>query len=250
MADFKAAARQMDEKVGFVLDAVEHSGLAERTYVFCFCDHGIQFPLNICNLTDHGTAVFFLARGPKHFSGGKNVDAMVSLIDLFPTVCDLADIRIPERIQGRSLLPLLSGEVAELHDVLFAEINYHAAYEASRCLRTRRYKYIRRYDNRERLVLPNVDDTPSKEFMLASGWADCPREQEMLYDLLFAPDEIDNLVDRPAYRSVRDELAKRLDAWMVQTGDPLLDGPVPAPVGSYLNDPDGLSPGDPTRRVS
>ena len=42
MADFKAAARLMDEKVGLVLDALEDSGLARNTYVFCFCDHGIQ----------------------------------------------------------------------------------------------------------------------------------------------------------------------------------------------------------------
>jgi N-sulfoglucosamine sulfohydrolase len=249
MADFKAAARLMDEKFGLVLDALEEGGLASRTYVFCFCDHGAQFPLNICNLTDHGTGVFFLVRGPQHFRGGMAVDIMVSLIDLFPTVCELADIQIPEWVQGRSLVPLVRREVAELHDVLFAEINYHAAYEAARCVRTPRYKYIRRYDNREQLVLPNVDDTPSKEYMLASGWADCRREQEMLYDLLFDPNEIDNLVDRPACQSIRGELEKRLDAWMEQTGDPLLDGAVPAPVGSYLNNPDGRSPEEPTHRV-
>ncbi len=250
MADFKAAARLMDEKFGLVLDALEVSGLAGNTYVFCFCDHGIQFPLNICNLSDHGIGVYFLARGPRHFRGGKTVDAMVSLVDLFPTVCALAGIPIPERVQGRSLLPLVDGRREELHDALFAEVNYHAAYEATRCVRTPRYKYIRRYDNREQLVLPNVDDTPSKEFMLAAGWADRPREQEMLYDLLFDPNEIENLADNPSYRSIREELAKQLEAWMKETDDPLLHGPVPAPTGSYLNDPDGLSPEDPTHRVS
>jgi N-sulfoglucosamine sulfohydrolase len=250
MADFKSAARRMDEKFGWVLDALGGSGLASRTYVFCFCDHGIQFPLNICNLTDHGIGVFLIARGPEKFSGGKTVDAMVSLIDLFPTVCDLAGIPIPERVQGRSLLPLIDGQTAELHEALFAEINFHAAYEATRCVRTPRYKYIRRYDNREQLVLPNVDDTPSKEFMLAAGWAGCPREQEMLYDLLFDPQELNNLVDAPTHRSIRGDFAKRLDAWMERTGDPLLDGPIPAPAGSYLNDPDGRSPEDPTHRVS
>jgi arylsulfatase A-like enzyme len=248
-ADFAAAVRRMDEKFGWVLDALENCGLAERTYVFCFCDHGIQFPLNICNLTDHGIGVFLLARGPKLFTGGSVVDAMVSLIDLFPTVCDLAGIRVPGRIQGRSLVPLMSGEVELLHDALFAEINYHAAYEATRCLRTERYKYIRRYDIRERLVLPNVDDTPSKEFLLAAGWSDWPREQEMLYDLLFDPNETNNLVDSPDCKSTRQELAEQLGIWMKQTNDPLLGGPVPAPAGSYLNDPDGSSPEDATFRV-
>jgi arylsulfatase A-like enzyme len=250
MADFKAAVRLMDGKFATVLDALENSGLADRTYLFCFCDHGIQFPLNICNLTDHGLGVFLLARGPRHFVGGRSVEPMVSLMDLFPTVCELADIPIPERVQGESLLPLVEGKVGQLHEVLFGEINYHAAYEATRSVRTSRYKYIRRYDHRETPVLPNVDDTPSKEFMLSVGWTQRPREQEMLFDLLFDPDEIENLVDRVSHQGIREELSMRLGGWMKQTGDPLLDGPVPAPVGSFLNDPDDRSPADPTRRVS
>jgi arylsulfatase A-like enzyme len=248
-ADFKAAVRLMDGKFGLVLDALEQSGFAGSTYVFCFCDHGIQFPLNICNLTDHGIGVYFLARGPEFFSRGRTVDAMVSLIDLFPTVCDLADVSIPDRVEGGSLLPLVSGKVVHLHDVLFAEMNYHAAYEPARCVRTDRYKYIRRFDERDHVVLPNVDDTPSKEFLLTHGWAEMAREQEMLYDLLFDPEERNNLIDRPDSQAIRKDLAERLESWMAETGDPLAGGPVKAPSGSYLNDPDGTSPEDPTHRV-
>jgi arylsulfatase A-like enzyme len=224
--------------------------LADRTYLFCFCDHGIQFPLNICNLTDHGIGVFLLARGPQYFVGGRSEEAMVSLMDLFPTVCDLADIPIPDWVQGESLLPLVDGKVTQLHEVLYGEINYHAAYEAARSVRTPRYKYIRRHDHRESPVLPNVDDTPSKEFMLSVGWTQRLREQEMLYDLLFDPEETDNLADRVSHRGIREELSTHLDGWMKQTDDPLCSEPVPAPVGSFLNDPDDRSPEDPTFRVS
>jgi len=242
-ADFKAAARIMDQKYGAVLDALERNNLADRTLVCCFTDHGLQFPRNMCNLTDHGIAVYLVLRGPGGFAGGKVVDPLVSLIDLVPTVCDVAGVEIPSHVQGKSLKPLVSGEVDSLHDAVFAEVTYHAAYEPMRCVRTERYKYIRRYDDRDRLVLPNVDDTPSKQFLLDQAWREQPRYQEMLYDLVFDPDEASNIVGRPAAADALADMRRRLDEWMDQTGDPLLPtGDVPAPSGSRVNDPEGLSP--------
>src|SRR5207247_1678035 len=98
-----------------------------------------------CHLTDRGIGVMLILRGPGVFSGGKVCDAMVSQIDLFPTLCDLLEIEKPAWLQGRSLLPLLHGEAEEVNDEIFAEVTYHAAYEPQRCVRTRRWKYIRRY---------------------------------------------------------------------------------------------------------
>ena len=241
-ADFKAAARIMDDSYGAVLAALERNRLAENTLVFCFTDHGLQFPRNMCNLTDQGIAVYLVIRGPG-FSGGQVIDALVGLIDLVPTACDVAGIDIPAHVEGSSLLPLVAGEVDHLRDQLFAEINYHAAYEPTRCVRTDRYKYIRRYDKRDRLVLPNADDTPSKQFLLDHDWREQPRSQEMLYDLIFDPHEAANLAERPEMTGVLDDLRTRLDTWMRETDDPLLpDGAVAAPSGSRVNDADGLSP--------
>ena len=61
-------------------------------------------------------------------------------------------------------------DVEALRDEIFAEVNYHAAYEPMRCVRSEGYKYIRRYDGRERLVLPNIDETPAKQLLLEHGW--------------------------------------------------------------------------------
>ena len=69
---------------------------------------------------------------------------------------------------------------------------------------------------------------------------------EQLYDLVLDPNEVNNLAGDPAHAGTLGELRERLDAWMVETKDPLLDGDVPAPEGAELNDPDGLSPNDPT----
>lgn len=250
VADFKAAARVMDDGYGLVLDALDQTGLAENTYVFCFADHGLQFPRNMCNLTDHGLAVYLIVRGPQHFQGGQVIDQMVSLIDLVPTVYNLVGLEQPAFVQGKSLLNLVEDRTAQHWDAVFGEVTYHAAYEPMRAIRTERYKYIRRYDQRDKLVLPNVDDTPSKAFLLAHDWVGQPRQQEMLFDLIFDPGEAHNLIDQPALAKIQADLSARLDRWMAETNDPLLPtGQVAAPKGSQINNPDGASPQDETIRV-
>lgn len=249
-ACFKAAARELDMGMGQVLDALRREGLEENTLVICTTDHGIAFPLMKCNLTDHGTGVMLMMRGPGGFDGGKVCDAMISHIDIYPTLCDLLGIDRPEWLEGESLLPLVRGEAEEIHDELFSEVTYHAAYEPMRAVRTRRYKYIRRYDDRDRPVLPNCDNSPSKDLLLEHGWADRPPQAEQLYDLIFDPNESCNVAPDPARAGVLKEMRGRLDAWMERTDDPILRGlPVPAPSGAKVSDPDGLSPNDGVRTI-
>jgi arylsulfatase A-like enzyme len=155
----------------------------------------------------------------------------------------------PEYLQGRSLLPLVTGQAEEIRDAVFAEKTYHVAYEPERCVRTHRWKYVRRFGDRTTPVLPNTDDGPSKDLLLANGWADRAIPPEQLYDLVFDPNEVCNLAGDPTLSDVLDEMRGQLDAWMRETQDPLLDGPVPAPPGAELNDPDQLSPNDPTTFV-
>jgi arylsulfatase A-like enzyme len=191
-----------------------------------------------------------ILRGPGGFSGGKASDALVSHIDLFPTVCDLAGIEPPEWLQGESLLPLAGGEVDEVRDAIFAEKTYHVAYEPERCARTHRWKYIRRFDDEHPTpVLANIDDGPSKDVILSNGWAERPVPTEQLYDLLHDPNEAHDLAGEPALKNVLEDMRARLEAWMRETEDPLLEGPVPAPKGAELNGRDQLSPADPTTTV-
>lgn len=174
----------------------------------------------------------------------------MSHIDLFPTVCDLVGLSPhPEWLQGKSLLPLVTGQADEIRDALFAEKTYHVAYEPERCIRTQRWKYIRRFDDYSGPVLANTDDSPSKDLLLASGWAERFIPAEQLYDLVFDPNEACNLANEPANADVLMELRGQLETWMHETQDPLLDGPVPAPSGAELNRRNQLSPQDPTTIV-
>jgi arylsulfatase A-like enzyme len=134
----------------------------------------------------------------------------------------------------------------EVNDEIFSEVTYHAAYEPMRCVRTRRWKYIRRFGDRLRTVLPNCDDGPSKDLWLANGWGEREHAREELYDTVFDPNESRNVAGEAAAAEIVEDMRGRLDRWMQRTGDPLLKGePVPAPTGVRVNDPDAVSPGDP-----
>lgn len=73
---------------------------------------------------------------------------------------------------------------------------------------------------------------------------------EQLYDLLFDPNEVDNLAADPAQAVILAELRMRLETWMEETDDPLRFGHVDPPSGVELNDPDQRSPLDPTLVVA
>jgi arylsulfatase A-like enzyme len=186
-----------------------------------------------------------MIRGPGGFGGGKVCDAMVSHMDLYPTVCELLNIEKPQWLEGKSLLPLVRGEAQGLHDELFAEVNYHAAYEPKRAVRTARYNYIRHFGEKHTPVLPNCDDSPSKDLWLKNGWRTAVVPRELLFDSALDPNESHDLTTDPAYSSVLGDMRRRLDSWMQRTQDPLLHGPARAPRGAVVNDPNGTSPQEP-----
>ena len=144
MASFRASARGLDQGVGTVLNALEENGLADDTLVFFTTDHGLAFPDAKCTMYVRGIGVMLLVRGPGGFERGRVSDALVTHLDLYPTICDVVGLEHPPWLEGRSLLPLVRGDVAEVHDEVFAEVTYHAAYEPQRAVRTKRYKYMRR----------------------------------------------------------------------------------------------------------
>lgn len=249
IAALNTMATSMDEQYGLVLDALDRNGLADNTLVFCTTDHGIAFPNAKCTLRDAGIGVLLVVRGPGGFAGGKVVDAIVSHLDVAPTLFDVIGLDPPDWYQGRSLCPLVSGAAPRIRDELFAEVNYHAAYEPQRCVRTERWKYIRRFDGRDRPVLPNCDESITRSMLLEANTFPRPVE-EALFDLVADPLELNNLAGDQRCADVKREMSARLDAWMRQTHDPLLHGAVAPPPAAILNDPDQRSPRDPTTTVA
>jgi hypothetical protein len=108
---------------------------------------------------------------------------------------------------------------------------------------------VRHFDDYGKPVLPNIDDSPSKDVFVEAGWGEQPVPPEELYDMVLDPGEGRNLAGDEAFEPVRRELAERLERQMEESGDPLLDGPVAAPPGVRLNRQDQLSAEEPTYTV-
>ena len=243
MTRFKASARILDEKTGRILDSLDKSGLAGNTLVIITTDHGIAFPRMKCNLQDSGTGTMLMMRLPGVIDGGKVVDGMTTHMDIYPTVCDLAGIPRPAWLRGESVLPLVQGSRDEIHDEVFLEITYHAAYEPLRAVRTKRWKYIERFDEEwTKPVLCNCDEGESKSVWVKNGWAWRELASEELYDLCFDPNETCNLAGVKEYASVLKEMRGKLGQWMRETSDPLLEGAVKPPEGAIVNSQQDESP--------
>lgn len=249
MAAFIASAAVMDECAGIVLSALRETGLEDDALIIYTTDHGIAFPRMKCTLSDAGIGVALIMKMPGHDNrlAGQSTDALVSQLDLFPTLCDAAGIPQPEWLEGASLMPLFSGAATHIRDAICAELSFHAAREPMRGIRTDRYKLIRRYETPGTVLPSNVDDGPAKQFLLDAGWLQYPTDPapEQLFDLYLDPLESHNVRSEAAYAGIGAELSRKLDDWMRETDDPLLrEGGLRAPAGARVNVRTSLHPSD------
>jgi arylsulfatase A-like enzyme len=223
-----------------VYNALKTSGLLDETVVLFTTDHGIAFPGMKCNLTDGGMKVAQILRIPGH-KGGRAIDELTSHLDIFPTLCEIGKINEPDWLEGTSLLPLIRDGEAVRSEV-FSEISFHAGYDPQRAIRTKRYKYIRKFDPNDLPVRSNVDDCPAKTLLLDAGYYERAQARNVLFDLVCDPQEMVNLSGKPEYVEIEIRLRDRLEQWMSETDDPLCAGHVERPQGTIVNSRRCVSP--------
>ncbi len=231
MAAAQGAIREADTAVGRMLAALEGTGLAPSTLLMFTTDHGLAMPRAKCTLYDPGIGVALLTRWPEAgIGGGRMISNLVSNLDVLPTLLDAAGVPVPENVQGRSFLPLLRGEEPyETRDAVYAEKTYHSYYDPMRTIRTPTHKYIRNFESSFLVEIPG-DIAAGGVFRAdPSRYQGSTHPSVELYDLHADPDEQHNLAGEPAYAELERELDARLWAWMEETNDPLLGGPVPSP---------------------
>lgn len=236
IADLNESVRRVDESVGQILETIKKTRLLDNTLVIFTTDHGIAFPGAKATLFDPGIEIALLMLGPGEFNGGKVIDAMVSNADLMPTICEAVGIEPPKGLDGKSLMPLIRGKTDKIHEHLFVELTYHAAYDPMRGVRTEEFKYIRSFSARPFWLPPNVDNGLTKDWYRKNRGEvfQMLRPREMLFDLRNDPLERKNVASDEAYADVLRKLRALVEQKMRDDDDPLLYGHVMPPEGAKV----------------
>lgn len=201
----------LDDGVGRILAALDATGLAQNTLVLFATDHGLEAARDKWTCYESGLGIATVARLPAAgISGGRRLATPVSNLDFLPTLLDLADQPLPPELDGRSLLPLLTGQAPDTPDSappVFAI--YHNA--GVRSVRHGRWKLLR-----------NLSAEPYAESAPVSLGGDRgprhPRPPAELYDLATDPHELHNLA--LAHPAEVARLTALLGTWMHEVADP------------------------------
>ena len=224
MTQVEQTITAMDKAAGRVLEALERSGRGDDAFIIFTTDHGLAMPRAKCTLYDPGIEVALIARWiTGGLTGGEIHPELVSNIDVLPTLLEAAGALIPDEIQGRSLL------ARHERDAVFAEKTFHSYYDPMRCIRTERYKLIRNFESAFAVEVP-ADIQQGPIFRAHPGLYSRDRPSIVeLYDLARDPLEQTNAAGTRDLAEVEYELSDRLWAWMRETSDPLLNGPIASP---------------------
>jgi N-acetylglucosamine-6-sulfatase len=201
----------LDESVGRVLDYLESSGLIENTLVMYMSDNGFSFGehglIDKRHAYEESMRVPMLAYAPGFIAAGSTIDPLVLNIDIAPTFLDLAGLPVPDRMQGRSFLPLLRGESisdwrSEFVYQYFWEYNFPHT-PTVYALRGDRYKYMFYHGNWDQNELYDLQTDSLERFNLI----DSPGHQDIvasmsarLFELLEADDAMDVAFRAPLFQ--------------------------------------------------
>ncbi|MHB8997011.1 MAG: sulfatase family protein [Armatimonadota bacterium] len=217
----------VDEAVGRVREALATSGLADNTLLVFTTDHGLAMPRAKGTCYEPGLKTTFMAHWPGRIEGGARYGEMISNMDLLPTALDLAGVETPKQVEGRSFLPLVTGEQYQPREYIFSEMTWHDQYNPMRAVRTERYKYIRNFGDRPLVFMPYDIWTGPAGKAMKDDYYSTRRPAEELYDLQADPLEQTNLIDDAAHAAVAEDLRQRVADYMHETNDLLLYGDPP-----------------------
>jgi arylsulfatase A-like enzyme len=179
----------VDAQVGKVLDQLDRLGLAERTIVVLWGDHGFK-------LGEHGgwgklthfeldARVPLIVRAPGAATAGARVSGLVELVDLYPTLADLAGLPLPQHLEGDSFVPLLTQPTRSWKEAVFGQCSRDDW--MGHAIRTQRHRFV-------------VWSKPGE-----------PSSHE-LYDLVNDPGETHNVAGEPAFLAIQRELNEQLQS--------------------------------------
>ncbi len=218
-----------DLEVGEVLKRLEDEKLTDNTVVVFLTDHGISHVRDKQFLYEGGIHVPLIIRWPNRIKPGTVRDELVLQIDLSATTLAMAQIPVPEHVEGR---PLLSDDPKPRDHVVVARDRCDETVDRIRGVRTERFKYIcnfypnrshaqpNRYKDRKPIMVAMRELHSQGKLSPEQGRVFAPtRPEEELYDLREDPFELKNLASDERYDATLKEMRSKLEEWIASTGD-------------------------------
>ena len=232
VTQYHNAAMRFDTAVGLLLAAVERAGHTDNTIVLFISDHGPPFVRGKTSCYEGGVKVPMIVAWPDVFEAGTRSPALVSSVDLLPTILDAVGVDSPGDLHGRSLRHTL--DPTQHRPYLATEFHYHgtAPFFPRRTIRDARFKLIHnlragetephtRVDGDASLAMARSGKFPGTRIGAAFERAVDPPEYE-LYDLQSDPWEFDDLSESGDHVDTLHRLKQALLDWREETADPLL----------------------------
>lgn len=220
LGGYYGMVKRLDEALGRMQDALKSLDLDDNTIILFTSDHGNHFKTRNLEYKrschDSSIHVPTALQGPG-FNGGGQVQEVVSLVDLPPTLLDAAGLPVPETMQGHSIMPLLRGNREGWQEEVFVQISES---QVGRAVRTHRWKYA--------VVAPGKQGTKDPG---SDHYA-----EEFLYNLEADPYELTNLIGLESHRETAGIMRRRLIRRMLEAGEsePTIELAQPRPRGQWL----------------
>ncbi|MHC4623609.1 MAG: sulfatase family protein [Planctomycetota bacterium] len=231
LASYYDEVQRLDRYVGLVVQELKRQGVLYNTVVMFMADNGRPFPRCKTWLYDSGIKTPLVVHWPKGIAKpGAVSDSLVSVIDVAPTILELADVQAPASMQGVSFAPLLKDKNRQVRQYAFAEHNWHDQTAHERLVRWRDYVYVRNArPELDNLVAAHWNEPSYRDLFalreqgkLTDAQADVfrsPRPAEALFDMSSDYHQLNNLTSDPNHSQALEHLRKRMDEWQKQTGD-------------------------------
>lgn len=236
LAQYYQAVSRLDQGVGKLISFLKETGKYENTLIIYISDNGIAFPGAKTSLYDPGMKLPCIVKLPDEENKGKVTDAMVSWVDITPTILDYAGgLSSDNEFQGRSFKKILENPgKADGWDEVYASHSFHeiAMYYPMRVVRTKKFKMIWN-------IAYKLDYPFALDLYESSTWKGLNairsiylgtrkienflhRPEFELYDLELDPEELKNVSADPEYAAILKQLKEKTKDFEIRTNDPWL----------------------------
>ncbi len=235
IAGYYNGVTRVDAGIGFLLEKLNQLQLLENTVLIFVGDNGPPFARAKTSCYEAGLRVPLLLYWPGVTQKKSISKSLISVVDIMPTILEVANLDVPKNLPGQSLTSLLTNKNSKWRQTLYTEFTAHTHlnYFPRRSIRNKRYKLIVNLLTDRSNPAIGVDGDiayqasrdPVYLNTIVSKAFDVFKNPpaEELYDLQNDPNEFMNLSDNPSYTAIKNKLKAELMEWRVSTQDPLLD---------------------------